>query len=57
MIELLVTLILVCIVVYAVYVVMGMLTLPAPIKQLIYLLIAVIVLFWMLDRFGIYHLR
>ena len=43
-----------CIVVYAVHLVIGMLGLPAQIKQLAYLVIAVVVLLWLLDRFGLY---
>jgi hypothetical protein len=57
MIELLVGLILLCILLYAVYTVLGMLTLPPSITTLIYLLIAVIVLLWVLDRFGLYSFR
>lgn len=57
MIELIVTLILLCVLIYAAKLVVGMLGLPAPITNLIYLLIAVIVLFWLLDRFGIYSWR
>jgi hypothetical protein len=55
LIGLLVTLVILCVVIYAVHIVVGMIALPQPIKTLIYLLIAVIVLLWMLDRFGIYH--
>ena len=44
LVGLLVALIILCIVVYAVYLVLGMLTLPAPVKTLIGLLIAVICL-------------
>lgn len=55
MVELLIALILLCVLVYAVYTVLGMVNLPAPIKTLVYLLIFVIVLFFVLDRAGIYH--
>jgi hypothetical protein len=54
LIELLVTLLILCIVIYAVYVVLGMLNLPPPIRTLIYLLIAVVVIVWLLQRFGLY---
>ncbi len=53
MISLLVMLILLCILIYAVYVVLGMLTLPPQVKTLIYLLIAVIVLVFLLNHFGL----
>ncbi len=53
MISLLVMLIVLCIVIYAVYIVLGMITLPAPIKTLIYLLIACIVLIFLLNHFGL----
>lgn len=57
MIELLVTLLLACILVYVVHLLIGMLALPPQVKQIAYIIIAVIVLFWLLDRFGLYTLR
>ncbi len=53
MISLLVMLILLCILIFAVYTVLGMLTLPPQVKTLIYLLIAVIVLVFLLNHFGL----
>lgn len=43
-------------IVYLVYWIVGMLTLPAPVKTVILIIIAVIVLLWLLATFGIFHL-
>ena len=55
MISILVALIVIAILAYAVYTVLGMLPIPQPIKTLIYLLVALIILLWVLDAAGIYH--
>lgn len=53
-IELLVTLLLVCVVVYVLNMVIGMLALPPQVKTIAYLILGLIVLFWLLNYFGIY---
>ena len=54
-IAILVGLIVIAILAYAVYTVLNMLPIPQPIKTLIYLLVALIILVWVLDTAGIYH--
>jgi hypothetical protein len=56
MIELLVGLLVLVVIIYVANLVIGMLNLPAQIKQIVYIIMALIVLFFMLDFFGIYHL-
>lgn len=48
----LVALILVCVVVYALYVVINFLKVPDPIRTLAFLLIGVVALLYLLHRFG-----
>lgn len=55
MIELLITLILVAVVVYVINLIIGMLNLPPQVKTIAYLILGLIVLFWLLDFFGVYH--
>lgn len=55
LIGILVTLIILAIIAYAVYIVIGMFALPQPIKQLVYLLTGVILLVFLLNQLGIYH--
>ena len=55
MIELLVGLLVLVIIIYIANLVIGMLNLPAQIKQIVYIIMAVIVLFFILDFFGLYH--
>lgn len=55
LISFLVTLIVMGIVIYAVYLVLNMLPLPQPIKTLVYLVIAVIFLVMLLSATGISH--
>lgn len=43
-------------IVYAVYWIVGMLTLPQPVKTVILIIIAIIVLLWLLSTFGIFTL-
>ena len=57
MIDLIVTILLVCVLVYIVHLLIGILKLPEPIRQIAFILIAVVVLLWLLDRFGLYSLR
>lgn len=57
MIELLVALIFLVILIYAVTVVLSMLTLPPQVKTLIYLLIAVVVLVFLLNHFGLANIH
>lgn len=56
MIELLIGLLVLVVIIYVANLVIGMLNLPAQIKQIVYIIMALIVLFFMLDFFGIYHL-
>ncbi len=55
LIPILVALIILCIIIYAVSIVLGMVNLPPPIRQLVWLVIAVIVLIIVLDLLGIVH--
>lgn len=57
MIELLVSLLLGAVVLYVVYLIIGMVNLPAQIKNIVYIIIAVIVLLWLLSVFGIYNVK
>lgn len=43
-------------IVYLVYWIVGMLTLPQPVKTVILVIIAIIVLLWLLSTFGIFTL-
>lgn len=43
-------------IVWIVYWIVGMLTLPAPVKTVILIIVAVVVLLWLLGTFGIFHL-
>lgn len=52
MIELLIGLLVLAIVIYAVYVVLGMIPLPQPIKTLVWLILAVIFLVILLGQVG-----
>ena len=51
MIEILVTLLVVAVVVYVLYLILGMLKLPEPIGSIIYIIMALVVLLWLLNRF------
>ena len=55
MIELLVGLLVLVIIIYVANLVIGMLNLPAQIKQIVYIIMAVIVLLFLLDFFGLYN--
>lgn len=55
MIDLLVTLILFAIVVYVVYLILGMMTMPAPLKNIIYIIVGLILLIVLLEHLGLYH--
>lgn len=56
MISLLVTLLLVCVVIYVINMIIGMLALPPQVKQIAYIILALVVLFWLLNFFGLYSL-
>jgi len=43
-------------VVYVVYWIVGMLALPQPVKTVILVIVALVVLLWLLSTFGIFHL-
>lgn len=53
MVSLLITLLIALVVVYLVYLVMGYLNLPEPIRQVVYIIIALVVILWLLRTFGI----
>lgn len=57
MLEVLITLLLAAIVIYVVYLIIGMISLPPQIKTIVYLIVGLIILFYLLDFFGIYHVR
>lgn len=54
MITFLVTLLLVAVVIYVVNLILGMLSLPPAVKQIAYIILGLVVLFWLLDFFGLY---
>lgn len=56
MIEFLITVLILCIVIYVIYLVLGMIQLPAPIKTIVYLIVGLILLIAVLNYTGIYHL-
>jgi hypothetical protein len=53
MLSLLFTLLIVAVIVYVVYLIVGMINLPAPIKTIVYLIMGVIVLVYLASLFGI----
>ncbi len=55
LVPLLITLIVICIVLYGVSIVLNMVNLPAPIRQLVWLVIAVVVLLLLLSMLGVVH--
>lgn len=57
MIELLITLLLLAVIVYVVQLVIGMLNLPEQVKTIAYIIVALIALFYLLDKFGIYRVN
>ena len=56
MVRLIIYLLLGGLVVYLIYWILGMLTLPQPVKTVILIIVAVIVLLWLLSTFGIFTL-
>lgn len=54
MIALLVGLLIAAAVVYVVYLIVGMINLPAPLKNIVYIIMAIIILVWLLSYFGLY---
>lgn len=54
MIELLVSLLIAAAIIYIVYLILGMIELPAPIKNIVYIILALIILLWLLKFFGLY---
>jgi len=42
------------IVIYVIYLILGMINLPAPIKTIVYLIVALFILLWLLSATGIY---
>lgn len=57
MISILVTLLIAAIVIYVVYLIVGMINLPAPIKNIVYLILGLIILLYLLSYFGLYNIR
>ena len=53
---LLVSLLIGAIVIYVVHLIIGMINVPAEVKTIAYLIVGIIVLLWLLDLFGLYHL-
>lgn len=51
--QLIIYLLLVGLLIYVVQLVLGMLALPSPIKTIILIIIAVVVVIWLLSRFGV----
>jgi hypothetical protein len=56
LIRLIIYLLLGGLVIYLVYWIIGMLTLPQPVKTVILIIVAVIVLLWLMATFGIFNL-
>lgn len=56
MIELIITLLLLAVLLYVVNIILGEIVLPSWVKQIIYVIIALVVLLWLLGRFNIYSL-
>lgn len=54
MIEFLVTALIAIVVIYVVYLIVGMINLPSPIKNIVYLIVGVVILIWLLQYFGLY---
>lgn len=56
MIAILITLLIAAVIIYVVYLIIGMITLPAPIKNIVYIIVGLIILLWLLQYFNIYHI-
>jgi hypothetical protein len=56
-ISFLITLLIGAAVIYVVYLIVGMINLPAPIKNIVYIVVGLIILVWLLSYFGLYDLR
>ena len=57
MIELIISILLLLVIVYVVHMVIDALGLPGNVKNIAYLIVGLIALFWLLERFGLYSLR
>ena len=57
MIEFLISMLLLAVVIYVVYLIVGMLKLPAPIGTIVYLILGLILLIILLDYAGVYNLN
>jgi hypothetical protein len=53
MLSLLITLIVAALVIYVISLILNMITLPAPVKNLIYVVLGIIVLLWLLGQLGL----
>lgn len=56
MIEMLLTLLVMAVVIYVIYLVLGMIQLPDQVKTIVYLIVGLVLLVWFLDFSGILHL-
>lgn len=56
LIEILIALLLLCVVVYVVNLVIGMLALPPQVKTIALIIVGLVFLFYLLDTLNIYHL-
>jgi hypothetical protein len=57
MIELLVTLLILAVVIYVVFLILQQIPLPPTVKQIAYIIIGLIFLVILLDKAGLYHLN
>ncbi len=55
LIPFLIAIIIICVVLYGVSIVLNMVALPPPVKQLVWLVVAVVVLILLLNMLGIVH--
>ncbi len=55
-VELIIYLLLIGLLIYVVQLVLGMLALPAPVKTIILIILAIVLVFWLLQTLGIFVL-
>lgn len=55
MISILISLLILCVVVYVIKLILDMLPLPSPAKTIVYIVFSLIVILYLLNMFGIYH--
>lgn len=54
MIELLITLLVFAVILYVIYLILGMIALPPQVKTIVYIIVGLIALFYLLSRLGLY---